>query len=350
MVFETVLPGVTGPVREYLTGLIVFIISFVILYIIKNIVLVKLDKLSAKTKTKLDDTIIKALEDIGWPFYFVLGLFIAIQFIVFPDVIEKGLGFLALIVVTYYAIRTVTKGVDYFVKKDIEAKEKQGKTHEASVLNLTSKIVNATIWIIAVIFILSNLGFNISSLIAGLGIGGIAIALAVQNVLGDIFSSVSIYLDKPFEVGDFIIMGDDMGVVKKIGIKSTRLQTLHGEELVISNRELTNIRINNYKQMKKRRVSFTLGVTYSTSTAKLEKIPDIIKKLVNKIKIAEFGRVHFKEFGPYSLNFDVIYYITDPDYDTYMDVQQKVNLEIKRAFDKEKIEIAFPTQTLFLRK
>lgn len=333
----------TGP---YLTALLAFVLSLAILSIIKNYVLIKMEKFAAKTKMKLDDVFQGIIKDIGWPFYFVVALFIGTLFIDLSSSVQRGFNYLLLIVITYYFIRGIGILIDHYIR----IKEKDGKAHEAAVIRLTSRIIKITLWIIAVIFILSNLGLNISSLIAGLGIGGIAIALALQNVLGDVFSSFSIYLDRPFEIGDFILVGEDMGTVKKIGIKSTRLQTLKGPELVISNRELTNVRVSNYKKMKKRRISFTVGVVYATPTTKLKKIPSLVKGVIKKIKLAEADRVHFKEFGPYSLNFDIVYYMLDPAYDKYMDTQQDINLGIKQAFEKEGIKMAFPTQTLFLNK
>ena len=141
-----------------------------------------------------------------------------------------------------------------------------------------------------------------------------------------------------------------MGVVKKIGIKSTRIQTLQGQELVISNKELTQTRVNNYKKMEKRRISFGFGVTYETPVKKLEKIPDMVTKIINDIKDVECNRVHFKEFADSSLNFEIIYYVDDSDYNRYMDIQQEINLNILRAFEKEKISMAYPTQTLYLNK
>ena len=198
--------------------------------------------------------------------------------------------------------------------------------------------------------VLSNLGYNVTTLVAGLGIGGLAIAFALQKVLEDIFSSVSIYFDKPFEIGDFIIVGEQMGVVKKIGIKSTRIQALQGEEIVISNRELTSVRIQNFKRMEKRRVAFSFGVLYSTSNAKLKKAIEMVKKIVEKAEHADLDRVHFKAFGSSSLDFEVVYYLKSRDYNVYMDTQQEINFAIKEAFEKEKIEFAYPTQTIHLAK
>lgn len=218
------------------------------------------------------------------------------------------------------------------------------------VIDFLSKFLKVSLWGVAVIFILSNLGYNVSTLVAGLGIGGIAIALAVQNVLGDIFSSLSIYFDKPFVVGDFIIVGEDLGVVKKIGIKSTRIQTLQGQELVISNRELTESRINNYKKMERRRIVFGFGIKYETPLKKVKKIPGIVKDIVNNMELAQADRVHFKEFGDFSLNFEAVYYLNSSEYNKYMDTQEEINFAIKERFEKEDIEFAYPTQTVFVNR
>jgi small-conductance mechanosensitive channel len=168
--------------------------------------------------------------------------------------------------------------------------------------------------------------------------------------LADIFASFSIHFDKPFKVGDFIIIGNDMGTVKKIGIKSTRITTLEGDELVVSNRDLTETRVHNYKRMRKRRVSFELGVEYSTPVKKLKKIPKIVEGIIKGIDLLEFDRAHFKNFGDFSLNFEVVYYLKSKDYNVYMDKQQEINLKIKEKFDKERIKIAFPTQQIFLKR
>jgi small-conductance mechanosensitive channel len=176
------------------------------------------------------------------------------------------------------------------------------------------------------------------------------LAFGLQHILGDIFASFSIFFDKPFNVGDFIIVGDNMGVVKKVGIKSTRVQSLWGQEVVIPNKELTSARINNYKKMERRRVQFSFGVVYDTSAENLEKVLEITKGIVEKIELAELDRVHFKEYGNYSLNFEVIYYVNTPDYNKYMDIQQEINLLLKKRFEKEGITFAYPTQTVIVNK
>lgn len=150
--------------------------------------------------------------------------------------------------------------------------------------------------------------------------------------------------------GDFLIIGDDMGTVSKIGIRSTRIKTLRGEELVISNNELTSTRIHNFKKMDYRRIAFAIGVTYETPSKKLEKIPGIIQKVIEAQKKTRFDRTHFKNFGDFSLNYEIIYFLDTTDYAEYMDTQQEINLGIKRAFEKEGIEFAYPTQKVFVSK
>ncbi|MBI4232420.1 mechanosensitive ion channel family protein [Candidatus Peregrinibacteria bacterium] len=211
-------------------------------------------------------------------------------------------------------------------------------------------LIKIVIWSVGGLLIFSNLGFDVTSLVTSLGIGGIAVALAVQNILGDIFSSFSLYFDKPFQVGDFIIAGEHSGRVKKIGLKSTRLETLQGEELVISNKELTTSRVQNFKKLKRRRVALNFGLIYETPVKKLRKVNDIVKEIIEGLDVVEFGRSHFSQFAAASLNFEVIYFVNSQEYEVYMDRQQEINLKIKEAFEKEKITMAYPTQTLYLKK
>ncbi|MFP4567511.1 MAG: mechanosensitive ion channel family protein [Candidatus Woesearchaeota archaeon] len=187
---------------------------------------------------------------------------------------------------------------------------------------------------------------NLLTIFAGLGLASVVIAFALQNVLSDLFASVAIYFDRPFGKGDFIITGTDMGTVQSIGIKSTRIKTLNGEELIVSNRELTDTRVRNFKNMEKRRVALNVGVQYDTPLDKLKKIPKIIEKIFEKINDAELSRAHFKSFMDSSLEFEAIYFIKSKEYQLYMDTQQYVNLEIIKIFRKEGIEFAFPTRTL----
>jgi small-conductance mechanosensitive channel len=203
--------------------------------------------------------------------------------------------------------------------------------------------------LIAAILILDNLpGVEITALVASLGIGGIAIALAVQNILSDLFASMSIILDKPFVLGDFIIVDDFMGTVEYIGLKTTRIRSLSGEQLVFANNDLLQSRIRNYRRMAERRVVFGLGVTYETPFATLEAIPGWIEAIVRRQSLVRFDRAHFQEFGDYALRIEVVYYVLDPDYNRYMDVQQAINLAIHQKFKEEGVGFAYPTHTINL--
>ena len=250
--------------------------------------------------------------------------------------------------ITIIVVKTLLSTINlvlfiYFKKTDTkEQSEKQLKGIRG--------ILSLVIWSIALIFILDNLGFKISAVVAGLGIGGIAVALAAQTVLGDLFSYFVIFFDKPFEIGDFIIVGDKIGSVEYIGIKTTRIRAISGEQLVFSNTDLTNSRIHNYKKMERRRVVFKLGVVYQTPYSSLKKIPEIVESIINTQKDVVFDRGHFANYGDFSLNYEFVYFINGADYNQYMDIQQAINLEIFKKFNEEGIEFAYPSQTLFLNK
>lgn len=220
-----------------------------------------------------------------------------------------------------------------------------GATH----LMLAGLIARIVVWSLAVLVTLDNLGFNITTLMASLGIGGIAVALAVQNVLGDIFSSVSIALDKPFVIGDFIVVDSYMGTVEHVGMKTTRLRSLGGEQIIFSNTELLKQRIRNYKRMQERRVQFEFGIAYETPLDEVERIPQMVKEIISaNLSEARFDRAHFKAYGDSALQFEVVYYVLDPDYNKHMDIQQAINLALLKRFRERNISFAYPTRTLHL--
>ena len=330
--------GNTG--KDYLIILGIFLGTLVVLKIFREIILHRLQKAAEKTKTDLDDAFIQIIHGIRPPFYFIVSLYFALKFLRVPPLAVQIIDGLFILALTFQAVRAIHFFIDYWIRK----------AAPGGAVRSISSFAKIFIWILALLIILSNWGINVTSLIAGLGIGGIAVAFALQNILGDIFSSFSILIDKPFQVGDFIVVGDDMGTVEKIGIKSTRIRTLQGEELVISNRELTDARVHNYKKMEKRRITFSFGVLYETPNEKLEKIPRIVKGIIEKEPLAEIDRVHFKSFGDSSLDFEVVYYILTPDYNDYMNTQQSINLGLKQEFEKEGIEFAYPTRVVFLKK
>lgn len=212
------------------------------------------------------------------------------------------------------------------------------------------RFAKGLVWVIALILFLDNVGVRITSLVTGLGIGGVALAFAAQSALSDVFCFFTIFFDKPFELGDFIIAGDHMGTVEHIGLKTTRLRALGGEQLVVSNADLTGSRIRNYKTMQQRRVCFTLGVTYDTTGEKLKKIPELIQTLVEQTQEATFSRANFASFGAYSLNFEIVYYVLTSDYDRYMQINEQINLAIKEGFDRLGVSFAFPTTSVQIQE
>ncbi len=318
--------------------------------IFKSVIIRELHVLSKKTKNDLDDFFIQAIDAIRWPFFLILGLYFAIDWVVIEPLAVTVIDVVFIASAVYYGVRSVQRAIDYGTHKVAKRREVKDHVSDNAVVFFLGNLIKIFMWMFGLLAFLAFMGINITPMLAGLGIGGIAIGFALQGVLGDLFASFSIYFDKPFQKGDFIIIGDDMGTVEHIGVKSTRIRTLQGQELVVSNRELTETRINNYKKMEKRRTSFSFGVTYDTPTDKMKKIPGIVKAVIDKSKLAEFDRAHFKNFGDFSLNFEVVYYIDTGDYAKYMDIQQEINLGIKEHFEKEKIEMAFPTQTIHLNK
>ena len=336
--------------QQYIVATAAFLLVFWVLKLFKKQVISNLHKLSDKTKTDIDDLIVSIVQSIGSPFYVFVSLGVGVQFIEQPPLLKNIILYIALAVVIYTVVRAVQQLVDYTFNRAIKKRLDEDSKFDDSVIRLFASAVKAVVWVVAILIVLQNLGYNITALVAGLGIGGIAIAFALQNVLSDIFASFSIYLDKPFRTGDFIIVDDLLGTVKHIGIKSTRIESLWGEEIIIPNKALTEARIKNYKNMENRRLVFGFGVTYQTPAEKLKKIPEIVKEIVADIKLAEIDRVHFKAFGDSSLNFEVMYHVDSPEYNDYMDIQQEINLKLKERFEREGIEFAYPTQTIFIEK
>jgi len=211
-------------------------------------------------------------------------------------------------------------------------------------------VCRLAVWLLALLLILDNLGVEVTALLTGLGIGGIAIALALQNILGDLFASLSILIDKPFILGDFIVVGDQKGTVENIGLKTTRLRSLGGEQLIFPNNDLLQSRIHNFKRMNERRIVFQIGVTYDTPPDTVEALPGILREIVESQPLVRLDRAHFQGFGNSSLNFEIVFFFQSPNYGRYMDAQQAINLEIMRRFQSLGVEFAFPTQTLYVQQ
>ncbi len=219
----------------------------------------------------------------------------------------------------------------------------------ATALGAIAFLGRVAVWAIIFLMVFALLGYNIGPALAGMGVGGIAIALAVQNILGDLFASLSIIFDRPFVIGDFIIVGEQMGTVEHVGLKTTRVRALSGEQLVFSNSDLLNSRVRNFKRMDERRILFTFGVQYDTGYDKLKQIPGIVKEIIEGVENTRFDRAHFAEFADSSLDFEVVYFMTVPDFGQYRDAQQAINLELYRRVEELGAAFAFPTRTLHVQ-
>lgn len=331
---------------DYIVASAIFIVTIIIIQLFRNIILGRLGHIADKTDTTLDDFFVSALQAISAYFYVYVSLYFALQFLAVGTALQNALNVILIILAIFEINRMIDAGMNGI------ANDKNGKTGHGTLQALSgmNKVFSVLVWIIGFLFLLSNIGVNISSLIAGLGIGGVAVALALQNILGDLFSYFAIHFDRPFATGDFIIVGDKMGVVDKIGLKTTRLHALQGEEIIVSNRELTSTQIQNFKKMRERRVVFAVSVTYDTEPEKLKAIPNIIRDIIDSEKSARFDRSHFASFGDSALNFETVYYVKNGDYNGYMDVNQSILLKIARSFRNENIQFAFPTRTIHLQK
>jgi small-conductance mechanosensitive channel len=336
-------------VQNWLTALIMVIVTFIILKVIQSLTLKKLTKIAQKTQTEIDDLLIGILSDTKLVSLLIASIYVGSYALTLKPSIAALSQKIIILTFIIQAAFWGTSGVGFWLNRTVN-KRMNGDTSTATTISFLGVMAKIILWSIALLLILDNLGVNITSLVAGLGIGGIAVALAMQNILGDLLASLSIVLDKPFVIGDTIAVDGLTGTIEYIGMKTTRLRSIDGEELIFSNNDLLKCRIRNYKRMQERRIVFGFGVVYQTPSAKLTRINQIIQEIVEAQQNARFDRVHFKSYGDSSLNYEVVYFVTTPDYTTYMDIQQAINLEIFRRFENEKIDFAYPTRTLYIQK
>lgn len=332
---------------DFLIALGIFLGIYFLLYIFKKILIVRIKKIFKK----IGDRFARIFDKLGFIFYLFLPLYVSLKYIELPKFWSDWiLGPVFYVLLLYYAMIVIGIAIDVFVHKIIVKEEKNNGEVSYSMLLGFAIIIKIILWLVGILAILANLGVDITAFIAGLGIGGIAIAFALQGILGDLFASFSIFFDKPFKKGDFITVGDDLGTVKYIGLRSTKIDSLRGEELIISNKELTSSRVHNFKRMPHRRVVFKIGIEYSTNLEKTRKAVELMKDAISSTSNVKLDRVHFESYGDFSLNYECVYYVQSSDYNEYMDIQQDINFKIKESFEKEAIVFAFPTQTLFLKR
>lgn len=340
---------VSNSLETWMIAVAIASVVFLIAVILRFLAVSQLTRLLDRTDILVGHVMLAISRRSRWLFLFIFSLFIGAMVTELPPQWRIFLNTVVIIALLIQAGQWATAALQAALE---QYRKRQLEKDPASVttLNFLGFVGKIVLWSIVLLLVLDNLGVNITALVAGLGVGGIAIALAVQTVLGDLFASLSIVLDKPFVIGDFLIVDDLLGSVEHVGLKTTRLRSLSGEQLVFSNSDLLNSRIRNYGRMFERRVLFNLGVTYQTPRDKLIKIPEIVREAVIEQDKTRFDRSHFKEYGNSALAFESVYYVLGPDYNEYMDIQQAINLFIHEQFEKEGIEFAYPTQTLFVQQ
>ena len=317
------------------------------LSVITSFLVRHLSRLADRTANDLDDLAAAILGRTRLFFLLALGVLAGSQILLIPDRardILQAVTFVALLLqLAIWGNAAIGVTLDRYTARRMEE-----DAESATTVRFVGFLLRLGLWLLIGLVALDTSGVDITALIAGLGVGGIAVALAVQNILGDLFASLSIVLDKPFVIGDFIIVGDMMGTVEHIGLKTTRVRSLSGEQLVFSNNDLLSSRVRNFKRMEERRVLFSFGVVYQTPRDVLERIPAVVREIIEARSDTRFDRAHFARFAASSLDFEVVYYMLVPDYNVYMDAQQAINLEIFRRLDEMGAEFAYPTQTVFL--
>lgn len=312
--------------------------------LVEVFVIARLKKWAARTETKLDDFLLTRLPSDVNPLAYTLAVFLALKQLHVHDSVAKVVNGALIAVGTFFAVRFLAALVT-FVLSERWLRHDRSDFRTKNVRGLLV-LIRGVMWALGIVFLLDNLGFEISAIITGLGIGGVAVALAAQAVLGDLFAYIAIMFDRPFEIGDTIHVGEFIGQVEHIGMKTTRLRAVSGEQVIIANSDLTNSRVRNYKRMEQRRVIFKFGVPYDTKPEVLREIPGVVREALAAHKDVTVDRVHFWAFAPSSLEFECVYFVATGDYVRYMDVQEAVNLHLLEAFTKRGIHFAYPTQTV----
>jgi small-conductance mechanosensitive channel len=333
--------------HSWLLAMGLALIVLAALLVIQRILLHQLAKLAQTTETDLDDLIVEVLKSTRLLMLLILSLYAGSRVLSLPPGLVS-FSHSVLILSTMLQAALWSMAAITFVVQTMVRKRMDGDAAGETTLGLLNFVGKLAIWSILLLLTLENLGVNVTGLVTGLGIGGIAVALALQNILGDLFASLSIVLDKPFVIGDFLVVQDFLGTVEYIGLKTTRLRSLSGEQIIFPNGELLKSRIRNFKRMTERRVIFNLGITYQTPHDKLKAVATLLQKIIETQPNVRFDRAHFREFGDSALIFEVVYFLLNPDYNLYMDTQQAINLEVFRQFESEGLAFAYPTRTLIL--
>jgi small-conductance mechanosensitive channel len=343
---ETILFGNT--VRTWATALGVTIVAFLVLRLLRSRLIGRLARVADRTEFRWDDVISAALGATRSVLLLVVALFAGASVLTLPERVVSTVESVTIIALLVQGGLWVSAGIKGWIAIQYEERKDEDAA-AVMTMNVVGIAARLVLWSMVLLIALDNMGVDVTALVAGLGIGGVAVALAAQNILGDLFASLSIVLDKPFVLGDFLAVGDFLGSVEQIGLKTTRVRSLSGEQLVFSNADLLSSRIRNFGRMYERRVPSRIGVTYQTPRDKLERIPEIIRQAVEERgDQVRFDRSHLAAWGDFAIIFETVYFVLSPDYRVHMDIQQAIALRVHERFEAEAIEFAYPTQTIFL--
>jgi len=336
--------------RQWMISTLIFFFVLIALSLMKRYIFKRIIRWIVKDPGDEDDLIAILPGQTKSLFLIILSLYVASLTLTLSGGVGEALRTVMIIAFLFQVGLWGAALISFLVERHTRIQMEKDPSQPVN-LGLIRMISKFVMWVLLGLLILDNIpGVEVTSLITGLGIGGIAVALAVQNILSDLFASLSITLDKPFVIGDNIRIGDMAGTVENIGLESTRLRSLDGEQLVFSNNDLLNSRIQNFKRMQQRRVVFTIGVHAATPYEKLEAIPKMIREIINAQDLVTFERAHFSTFGDFTLQFEVVYTVDVPDLKTSKDIQQSINLKLYKKFSEEGIELPYPTQTILLEK
>jgi small-conductance mechanosensitive channel len=331
-------------VLDWLTALGIAVIVLLTLLILKRLAVRRLERLAERTTNRIDDLVFALARRTRTLLVILPSLYLGSLYLNLPARAARAIEGAAALAVFVQIALWASVGIDFWMTRHQRRRLPQDAT-SAALMGVLRFAANVVLWSVILLLALDNLGVDVTTLVAGLGIGGVAVALALQNVLSDLFASLSIVFDKPFVIGDAITVDNLSGTVESIGMKTTRLRSSSGEQIILANGELLKSRIRNWKRMTERRVLLAFGVPYSTPAATVERIPAMVRALVEQQDLVRFDRAHFKGFGASSLDFEAVYWILTPEYNAFMDRQQAVNLGLLRAFEDEGIGFAQPAQT-----
>ena len=316
------------------------------LWLIERYVLRAFARFAGDTQTSVDDLVAHVLGETKFGLVLFVALFIASLALELDPAVALVIRRAAVIAIVVQGGIWASAAIAFWVTRFTSLMA--GEDAEAvTMMSALSFVGRLAVWSVSLLLILDNLGVEVAALLAGLGIGGIAVALAAQNVLGDLLASLSIILDKPFVIGDFLVVGEYQGSVERIGLKTTRLRSLGGEQLVVGNSDLINARIRNLGRMADRRGSLKLGVTYDTPRELLARIPGWIEEIVGAREAVRFDRCHLTGFADSAIEFDTVFYMTVPEYDRFLDAKQTILLAIHERFDRHGVAFAYPTRVVY---